>query len=162
MDICAIYSAVDMQLAKKVVGNVFRAQPSYYEDLNQALPFVQSALEQCSDSLLQLGAAAGGGGALDRDAAIDAALYLGDCSLTLVAMLRVHEEAAAPMLKSGIHLTAAASYERFAAATRKGQALAPPDVISEGLNRHVRGSLLELCKAILQTSLIRPLQLGRK
>ena len=40
LDMCAVFTAVDLVMTQKAVRNVMQAQPKYHDDLNDAVPLV--------------------------------------------------------------------------------------------------------------------------
>jgi activating signal cointegrator complex subunit 2 len=146
LDVCAVYSGVDLFLTQKMVRNIFAAQPKYLDDLNQTLPLVCGALDASAQRLLALSRDEA---LICADAAKDTCVYLSDCALTLLALLRAYPEAAAVCWRHALLHTLAAAHCRIAAATRRGTVLHNNGLIAPGVHKRLRASALDCSQALI-------------
>ena len=51
LDICAVFSGVDLVITQKVMRNMLEAQPKFVNDLTQAMPMLADALTESSGRL---------------------------------------------------------------------------------------------------------------
>jgi len=63
LDAAALFSAVDLALARRVLANVARAAPGVLDDVAAAMAPAVDAMHASARSLLELSAEAAGGGA---------------------------------------------------------------------------------------------------
>jgi activating signal cointegrator complex subunit 2 len=146
LDVCAVYSGVDLFLTQKVVSNIFAAQPKYLDDLNESLPLVCGAMDASAQRLLALSRDEA---LICADAAKDTCVYLSDCALTLLALLRVYPEAAAVCWRHALLHTLAAAHCRIAAATRRGTVLHDNGLIAPAVHKRLRASALDCTQALI-------------
>ena len=146
LDVCAVYSAVDLLLAQKAVRNILVAQPKYLDDLNEALPLVCGAIDKSAQRLLALSCDEA---LISADAVKDTCVYLSDCALTLLALIRVYPEAAVVCWRHALLHALAAAHCRIVSATRRGGTLHDNALLDPAVHRRLRASSLDCAQALI-------------
>ena len=146
LDICAVFSGVDLVITQKVMRNMLEAQPKFVNDLTQAMPMLADALTESSGRLRDM---AQQGVPLSQQAVSDTSLYVCDCAFTLTALLRVFGPVADVCWRQGMMHVLASSHLNLVDATRRGSGLRNSGLIEHGLLKRLRGACVDAALSLV-------------
>lgn len=163
MDLCVLFGKGNSNLLTKMIENIFTQQPSYYSDLEEAIPTVlqvfDSILEKCGlqnedasavEALKLTASRAPDISSMDPQELADLILYLCDSTSTIHAFLEIFPKACASFYSHSFLSRLSFFYEtavpELEKATRKGK------VDDKGLQMELWLRLSHSCRRMVDTA----------
>ncbi|KAM4708013.1 activating signal cointegrator 1 complex subunit 2 isoform 2-T2 [Discoglossus pictus] len=174
LDICVLFGKGNCVLLQKMISNIFKNQPSYYQDLDESVPTLLQVFSSISGvcGLQHDGEHAEPQklGAKKRPKPLDmpeqelhdAVLHLCDTSSTLWAFLEIFPTASQTLQKHNFLSTLSSFYELFFSELEsaiKRRSFTNKSVQSDLWKRlsHSRKKLLEICHIIISETCLQPI-----
>ena len=107
LDICVLFGPCNPMITSRMVGNIFRCQPQYLEDLVTAGETMSAAMDSVGE---QFQALQHSSCSSDPGPAADLVSYVGDIASTLAALMEAHQPAGLALHQAGLLVKLPAFY----------------------------------------------------
>ena len=106
LDICVLFGSCNPMITSQMVGNIFRCQPQYLEDLVTAGETMGAAIDSVGEQFQALQHSSSS----DSAPACDLVSYVGDITSTLAALMEAHQPAGLALHQAGLLVKLPAFY----------------------------------------------------
>jgi activating signal cointegrator complex subunit 2 len=155
-DLCCLYGSSNQPLLSKMVSNIFKCQPKYYEDLKTTITGTLQALERTIDEVNSIGQSASSSSA---DKIEDVIFFLSDSGKTVKYFLGVFPEAAILFWEGGAVVRFLHFYEEVMPTVQhlwKGSSLRDPQ--TKEVLRGVKHSWVDVVYSLVVECLVKSKQ----
>ena len=155
LDICVLFGPCNPMITSRMVGNIFRCQPQYLEDLVTAGETMAAAIDSVGE---QFQALQHSSCSSDPAPAGDLVSYVGDIASTLAALMEAHQPAGLALHQAGLLVKLPAFYHSLVVPLQTHAAHL--DIEGEPLIRRLgvaRHQLISIFRAVIDVVSLSPL-----
>ena len=102
LDICVLFGPCNQMITSRMVGNIFRCQPQYLEDLVTAGETMAAAMDSVGEQFQALHHPSNSNSSPNLDPVSDLVSYTGDIASTLAALMEAHQPAGLALHQAGL------------------------------------------------------------